>query len=230
MRHDESLKKQIEIYYKTHDLTPMQLSRRFNIPYTTIKDWIYKEKWQKASAIENIDVTKEDVVVKNFDIVTNTTKNRIKDEIEHNLGETSYNIDRVILDSLLNEASEALLLQAMSLNHINKTLAMNAMIAKGALLDLQRHANTDNQKLAIIASTEKVNKIFLDLKESLYGKDIKLSNAHTINYDEMTDAEILEIINKESSTLDSQPISHESNESNDESNLDSNTQSNPDSF
>ena len=39
-----------------------------------------------------------------------------------------------------------------------------------------------------------MNKIFIDLKESLYG-DMKQTN-QTLDYSDMSDAEILEIINK----------------------------------
>ena len=165
--YSNDIKKQVEIFYKTNKATVTQVSQRFNIPYTTIQTWIKNENWKCGEAIQNIDTTKKEVVTRNFDIVTKTAKDNIKQEIEQNLGENAYNIDKVILDSLLNESSETLLLQAMSLNHINKTLAINAMIAKKAILDLQaRDVNTESHKLALIASSEKVNKIFIDLKES----------------------------------------------------------------
>ena len=189
------IKRQVEIFYKTNKITISQVAKRFSIPYTTIQTWIKNENWKCGEAIQNIDTTKKEVVIRNFDVVTKTAKDNIKQEIEQNLGENAYNIDKVILDSLLNESSETLLLQAMSLNHINKTLAINAMIAKKAILDLQaRDVNTESHKLALIASSEKVNKIFIDLKESLYG-DMKQTN-QTLDYSDMSDAEILEIINK----------------------------------
>lgn len=97
----------------------------------------------------------------------------------------------------MQEASEAALIQAMSLNHINKSLALNASIAKNALLELNASSDGSMQsKMAIIACSEKVSKIFGDLKTSLYGSEIKITQNVNNDLSEASDAELLEIINK----------------------------------
>ena len=124
-----------------------------------------------AFAIKDIETTSKEVVTESFNLVTKTAQNRLKNEIIQNLGASAYNVDGVILNSLMNEASESLLIQAMSLNHINKSLALNASIAKNALLELSVNDDGSMQsKMAIIACSEKVSKIFNELKTSLYGK------------------------------------------------------------
>ena len=193
--HDLSKKKEVEIFFKTNNTTIAQTAKRFNIPYTTIKTWVDNEKWQSGSAIENISTTNNEIIKENFNIITHKAQDNIKQEIISNLGTLSYDIDKIVLDSLINESSEAILIQAMSLNHINKSLALNASIAKNALLNLNATNDGSIQhNAAIVACSEKVSKIFLDLKESLYGKDIKMANTQTIEYDEMSEAELRELL------------------------------------
>ena len=193
--YSKSLKKQVEIFYKTNNTNIANTAKRFNIPYTTIKTWVDNEGWQSGEAIKDIETTAKEVVTNNFNIVTKHAKEDIKKEIENNLGALSYDIDKIVLDSLINESSEAILIQAMSLNHINKSLALNASIAKNALLNLNATNDGSIQhNAAIVACSEKVSKIFLDLKESLYGKDIKMANTQTIEYDEMSEAELRELL------------------------------------
>ena len=195
--HDLSKKKEVEIFFKTNNTTIAQTAKRFNIPYTTIKTWVDNEKWQSGSAIENISTTNNEIIKENFNIITHKAQDNIKQEIISNLGTLSYDIDKIVLDSLINESSEAILIQAMSLNHINKSLALNASIAKNALLNLNATNDGSIQhNAAIVACSEKVSKIFIDLKESLYGKDITIN--HNINKDmkELSEAELLEIINQ----------------------------------
>lgn len=199
--YDEKIKKEVEIFFKSNDTNAAQTARKFNIPYTTIKTWIDSEKWEAGSAIKNIENLGKEVVAKNFNIVTKSAQENIKHEIVDNLGALAFNVDRAVLDSLLNESSEALLLQAMSLHHINKSLALNAAIAKNALLQLARDDDGSMQsKMAIVACSEKVGKIFQELKTSLYGKEVTIiQNAHT-DYTEASDAELLEIIQKAETT------------------------------
>lgn len=195
--YDKKIKAAVEIFYKSNNTTAKEVSKKFNIPYTTIKTWIDNEKWESGSAIKDIETTQQEVVTNNFTLVTNTAQNNIKKEITQNLGSISYEVDRVVLESLLNESSESLLLQAMGLNHINKSLALNAAIAKNALLELSLNNDHSTQNnMAIIACSEKVSKIFNDLKVSLYGKDATTSNQEITNYEELSDTELQALLAK----------------------------------
>ncbi|TLE06885.1 hypothetical protein [Helicobacter bilis] len=195
--HDEKIKREVEIFYKSNHTNAAETSRKFNLPYTTIKKWIEKEGWESGSAIKDIETTSKEVVTESFNLVTKTAQNRLKNEIIQNLGESAYNVDSVILNSLMNEASESLLIQAMSLNHINKSLALNASIAKNALMELSISDDGSMQsKMAIIACSEKVSKIFNELKTSLYGKEITITQNAKSDLTEMSDGELLELINK----------------------------------
>ena len=51
-------------------------------------------------------------------------------------------------------------------------------------------------KMAIIACSEKVSKIFNELKTSLYGKEITITQNAKSDLSEMSDGELLELINK----------------------------------
>lgn len=192
----KDIKKEIEIFYKSNDTTIAQTAKRFNVPYTTIKTWVDSEKWEAGSALKNIDTTNAQVVKDNFNLITNKAKDSIKSEIISNLGSLSADVDSIVLNSLINESAESVLIQAMSLNHINKSLALNASIAKNALMEINARADDSiESKMAIIACSEKVSKIFNDLKSSLYGKEVTITN--TINKDvkDMSEAELLEILN-----------------------------------
>ena len=198
MAHDSLKKKEVEIFFKTNKTNVAETARRFKLPYTTVKTWIDNEGWIAGSAIENIDTTSNEVVTNNFNLVTHKAKENIKNEIIQNLGSLAYDVDSIVLSSLLNESSESLLIQAMSLNHINKSLALNASIAKNALMQLNANNNGSiESNMAVIACSEKVSKIFNDLKTSLYGRDVTIVNNVTKDYSEMSDAELLEMINRE---------------------------------
>lgn len=195
--YDDKFKKEVEIFFKSNETNAAETARKFNIPYTTVKTWVATEKWESGSAIKNIENLGNEVVTKNFNIVTKTAQDKIKNEITQNLGELAFSVENAVLESLLNESSENLLIQAMSLNHINKSLALNAAIAKNALLQLCAQDNGSMQsKMAIVACSEKVGKIFQDLKTSLYGKEVTIIQNAETDYTEASDAELLEIIQK----------------------------------
>lgn len=195
--YDLGKKKEVEIYFKSNNTTIAQTARRFSLPYTTVKSWVNTHNWIAGSAINTIDTIQKDVVINNFDIVTNKAREDIKQEVINNLGSVAFSVDKIVLDSLIDESSEAILLKAMSLNHINKSLALNASIAKNTLLHLtQNNDGSLQSKVAIIACSEKVSKIFIDLKTSLYGKDVLSENNKTLNYENLSDAELIELLDK----------------------------------
>lgn len=195
--YSEAIKKEIEIFFKSNNTNIAETARRFNIPYTTLKSWVKDEGWEAGTAIKNLENTQQEVVKENFNLITRKAQDRIKQEIINNLGSVAYDVDNIILNSLMNEASEAQLIQAMSLNHINKSLALNASIAKNALLELNATSDGSMQsKMAIVACSEKVSKIFAELKTSLYGKEITINQNVSNDLTEASDAELLEIINR----------------------------------
>lgn len=197
--YNKDIKKQVEIYYKTNDTTITNTAKRFNIPYTTLRGWVESEKWVAGSLITNIETTNNEVLKENYDLVTKKAKESIKREIESNLDILAFDLDKQVLDSLISESSETLLLRAMSLDYINKTLIEAGVIAKNAL----RRMNMDESNLhkmehnaMITACSEKVTNIFTKIKDSIYG-DIKTTNqSGELDYSSLSDAELLEIINK----------------------------------
>lgn len=195
--YDELKKKQVEVFYKTHNMNAGQVARHFGMPYTTLKAWVEKGNWIAGEAINDIEID-EETINKNLDAVAKCAQEDIKKQIARNLGGDAFSLDSVVLQTLLNESSEAILLQVMSLNHINRTMAQNAALAKKALIDLQLMDNGAPQsKMAIIGAAERVNKMYLDLKETLYGKDITQTNGgNVMDYSQLNDAELLEIIHK----------------------------------
>lgn len=195
--HASSVKKEIEIFFKSNNTNLAETARKFNIPYTTIKTWAKDEGWEAGIACKDLESTNAEIVRENFNLITRKAQDRLKQEIIDNLGPVAYDVDNIVLNSLMQEASESALIQAMSLNHINKSLALNASIAKNALLELNATSDGSMQsKMAIIACSEKVSKIFNELKTSLYGREITIAQNSSNDLTEASDAELLEIINK----------------------------------
>lgn len=196
--YSSALKKEIEIFFKSNNTNLADTARKFGIPYSTLKGWAKDGQWEAGVACKDLQTKNEEIVKENFNIITRKAQDRIKQEIIDNLGAVAYDVDNIVLNSLMQEASEAALIQAMSLNHINKSLALNASIAKNALLELNATSDGSMQsKMAIIACSEKVSKIFGDLKTSLYGSEIKITQNVNNDLSEASDAELLEIINKD---------------------------------
>lgn len=193
----EAVKKEVEIFFKSNNTNIAETARKFNIPYTTLKTWVAEYGWQSGIAIKDLESKGNEVVTENFSLVTKKAQDKLKQEIIQNLGSVVYDVDKVVLNSLMSEASEAVLIQAMGLNHINKSLALNASIAKNALLELNATSDGSMQsKMAIIACSEKVSKIFNELKVSLYGREVTINQNVSNDLSEASDAELLEIINK----------------------------------
>ncbi|TLD94637.1 hypothetical protein LS71_009290 [Helicobacter jaachi] len=174
-------KKEIEIFYKTHNLSIKEVALHFQMSYRTLAHWVKSEGWQMGSAIENVQVLKEDIVRKNITKSLQIAKDNIKDEIRHNLGECANELDSLLLDNLLASSTEELLLRVMSLEHIHKNLALLSAVAKDNLLKIARDAKNAQERAMVIACAEKVGKMYESLQSAIYGKNLTINSTNSAN-------------------------------------------------
>ena len=165
-------KNEIEIFYKTHSLSIKEVATHFNISYRTLAHWVKSEKWVAGSAVEcaqkEVSVS---VVQDSIDNVLDVTRSRLKMAIKNDLGEVANKIDSLVLENLLESSTDEILARAMSLNFIQKNIALSAVIAKDRLLRLAQNTQGDTRAdPTIIACAEKVVSIFDKMQSAIYGR------------------------------------------------------------
>ena len=163
----------IKAYYETHNEDSKEVAKRFEIPVRTLNYWILTEKWQKASALNGItqEVLSKDLVKKEFGTALARESERIKEKIRYNLGDNAFKVDSMLLENMLEDSTQKLLLGAMSLNYIQQNITLSALIARDELLRLKaKSVDADKPDVMVVASAEKVQKMFLDLKTAIFGK------------------------------------------------------------
>lgn len=184
----------IKAYYETHNEEAKEVAKRFEIPLRTLNYWILTESWQKASALNGItqEVISKDLVKKEFGTALARESEIIKEKIRYNLGDTAFKVDSMILENMLEDSTEKLLLGAMTLNYIQHNIALSTLIARDELLRLKaKSADTDKLDVMVVASAEKVQKMFLDMKNAMFGKDaLAITNNSEVDFENMSEAEL----------------------------------------
>lgn len=184
----------IKAYYETHNEEAKEVAKRFEIPLRTLNYWILTESWQKASALNGItqEVISKDLVKKEFGTALARESEIIKEKIRYNLGDTAFKVDSMILENMLEDSTEKLLLGAMTLNYIQHNIALSTLIARDELLRLKaKSADTDKPDVMVVASAEKVQKMFLDMKNAMFGKDaLAITNNSEVDFENMSEAEL----------------------------------------
>lgn len=168
-----SNKNEIEIFYKTHNLSAKEVAKHFNIPYRTINHWIKKESWIMGEALQNIKINP--LSSAQSDKIIDITQAKIKNQIKQNLGALAYEVDDLILKNLLDSSTDDILLKTMTLNFIQKNMSLGAVIAKDALMKMISSPDLKvKDSPMVIACAEKVVKIFSEIQANIYGKNINL--------------------------------------------------------
>lgn len=166
-------KNEIKAFYLTHNLSLKEVSEHFKVSYRTLAHWVKNEQWERGGAIKDIP-TKENAILKdNVNKVLDIAQVKLKNEISSHIKDIP--LEETIRANLLESSVDEILLQVMSLNYIQKNLALSAVIAKDALMRLKAYNDIEpkpqNEPL-IVACAEKCARLFMDMQESIYGKNI----------------------------------------------------------
>lgn len=168
-------KEEIKAYYETHNESTKEVAEKFGIPIRTLTHWISTEEWVKGRAMAGIieETLSKNLVRKEFGSALRLEALRVKNQMRENLGGLGLEIDEMVLNNILEDSTDKLLLGAMGLNYIQKNIALSAIIARDELLKLKSISdqNPSRAEPLIIASAEKTQKIFVELKNAIYGKD-----------------------------------------------------------
>ncbi|TLD83954.1 hypothetical protein LS70_003860 [Helicobacter sp. MIT 11-5569] len=191
-------KEEVRAYYETHNEELSALSKHFNIPVRTLSFWAKEEGWKKGGAIEGIavEVLQKDLVKKEFGSVLLKESQNLKEQIRYNLGDTAFKIDSMILENLLDESTEKLLLSAMSLKVIQNNITLTALLAKDELLRLKSRSEEKGMPdPMVVAAAEKVQKMFIDMKTSIFGKEVLNTQENELDLQNLSDAELNALLN-----------------------------------
>lgn len=193
-------KNEAKIYFLSHNESIKEVASKFNIPYRTFAHWVATEKWEAGSAIAGIaeQHLQKDIVKKEFGSVMQVIANDTKNQIKRNLGDDAFLVDEMILNNILKDSTDKILTNAINLNYIQKNIALSAVIARNELLKMLKLAKAHQADPTIIAAAEKVQKIFLDLKDSSFGKNyVPKDEKESINYEELSNEELERILKGE---------------------------------
>lgn len=188
-------KNEIRLYYETHQKKVPEVARLFKIKPRTLRYWIQNEGWERGKAIANIpqaEVLQGQMIKREFGGILQAAHNRLKSQIVSNLSSYTRDIDEITLNNALDSSTDEILLQAMSLNYIQKNIALSTIIAKDELMRMLKMRNEEKPDPMLIAAAEKVAGLFAAMKDSLYGKDSKLNleSSENVNFDNMSEAEL----------------------------------------
>lgn len=168
-----SNKEEIKIYYELNNEKPKQVAAHFNISYRTLMHWIKTEKWEKAKHTKEIktQIIADDLLQKEHFTLQNAASHKIKSEILDRLGVNASKIDESCLNAMLSDISDKILLEAMSINFIQKNVVQACLLAKNELLRLISNQKDDKPDALIIAAAEKMANMFANLQTLIYGKE-----------------------------------------------------------
>ena len=178
-------KEEIKIYYELNNENPKAVAKHFGIKYRTLMVWIKNEKWQRGKHIQNIEpeIIRNDMLKKQHFSIQSAMSAKIENQMRASLGAEANSINEIILKNMLEKSTDELLLNALGINFIQKNIALAAILAKNELLNLVRLKPDDKAEPLIIASAEKVSKIFADMKEVIYGKEVLNSSTNNKELD-----------------------------------------------
>lgn len=187
-------KQEVKAYFETHNAEPKEVAKLYNIKYRTLMHWIKEEGWERGKALRNLPASKiqENLVKTEICSALEINQRCIKEAIRQNLGDVD-SINALVLNNILDSSSEEILLQTMSANYIQKNIALSAIIAKDELMKMVRLRREDKGDPMLIACAEKVNKIFIDMQNALYGKEIPKEAAFN-EYENLSTEELQKII------------------------------------
>lgn len=179
-------KDEIKLYFELNNEAPKQVAERFKVKYRTLMWWIKSEGWERGKHSKAIkpEVVRDEMLQKEHFSLQNATTNKIKNQMRSFIGAQADTINEACLNAMLDEASEKLLLEAMSVNFIQKNIAQAALLAKNEFLELIRHKQTGKDEPLIIGAAEKLQNMFANLQTAIYGKEPPKA---FLNVDENTD-------------------------------------------
>lgn len=179
-------KDEIKLYFELNNDTPKKVAERFKVKYRTLMFWIKGEKWERGKHAKGIttQLVRDEVLQKEHFTLQNATASKIKGQMLDFIGSEASKINEACLNAMLDEASEKLLLEAMSVNFIQKNIAQAALLAKNEFLELIRHKQTGKDEPLIIGAAEKLQNMFANLQTAIYGKEPPKA---FLNVDENTD-------------------------------------------
>lgn len=193
-----SNKDEIKIYYELNNDKPKVVAERFKIKYRTLMYWIKSEGWECGKHAKSItpELISNELLQKEHFSIQNATASKIKRQMLDGLGEHSK-VSEACLNAMLDEASDKLLLEAMSVNFIQKNIAQTALIAKNELLQLLEQKKEGKADPLIIGAAEKVQAMLISLQTTIYGKEppkMPLSVDENTDYSKLSTAELKEIL------------------------------------
>ncbi|MDL0101897.1 hypothetical protein NYG95_08570 [Campylobacter felis] len=183
---DKKLKDEIRLYFETHDEDNKQIAKKFNIKYRTLMVWVNKEGWEKAKGLKGImeSEIKKDMLKKEFGTIIDMQSEKIQQKLRENLNESLYNVDEILQKNLLDSVTDEILIKAMSLNFLQKNMALGALIAKDELMRMVNLRKEHKGEPQIIAGAEKFVSILGTLQKSFYGNDDSGLNLQVVNINE----------------------------------------------
>lgn len=191
-------KAEIRAYYELNEDKPKEVAAKFKVKYRTLMYWIKSEKWEQGKFTKTIkpQIVRSELLNKEGFSLTKAASVKMKRQMLDSMGESASALDGAILNAMLDERSDKLLLEAMSLNFIQKSLAQTAIIAKSQLLKLLEKQNDDKPDAMLVAVAEKVANILSNLQTTLYGKDGQIYRdlSEVEDFSKLSNAELQEII------------------------------------
>lgn len=194
-------KDEIKLYFESNNEPIKVVAERFKVRYRTLAHWVKTEKWERGKHLAQItpELITDELLQKEHFSIQSATASKIKRQMLESIGASASKVSEACLNAMLEEASDKLLLEAMSVNFIQKNIAQTCLIAKNELLQLLEQKKDGKADVMIIAAAEKLQNMFSNLQTTIYGKEPPkqvLNVDENTDFSKLTNAELNEIINR----------------------------------
>ncbi|MGP1579966.1 MAG: helix-turn-helix domain-containing protein [Wolinella sp.] len=162
---DARLKNEVRTYYETHNSEVKEVASKFGVSERTLYSWIKAESWQAGRLVASGQVALSKNIAKSelasrYDYLKRTIIKEIRGDFEGSGFSAS--------EEMIEARSEEVLLEALSVNYINASMAEVAVLAKKHLKDM---ACEPHKPERFIAAAKEVMGIYATLKQSVHGKE-----------------------------------------------------------
>lgn len=162
---NETKKSEVRTYFETHDCEVKEVAEKFSIAPRTLYSWIKAEGWEmgrfKRSGSETLSSNlAQGEVASRYDYL----KRSIIKEIRGDFSAKGISPSEEVIEA----RSEEVLLEALSAQYINASMAEVAVLAKKHLKDMACESPKPER---FIAAAKEVMNIYATLKQSVHGKE-----------------------------------------------------------
>ncbi|PAF42758.1 hypothetical protein [Helicobacter sp. 11S02629-2] len=153
-------------YFETHDESIKEVASKFKVKERTFRYYVDTYGWQRGVALKDIDL--KDI---EKDLKQGKNINLVKQDIKTKLKTNKEGLVKIYEAQTLSDASDEILLKAMSQSFIDKQIIKTALVGKSSFDILASIAEKPSDHAQLVRLSKDLVGMFSDVKRAIYGRD-----------------------------------------------------------